>query len=92
MMLSPLLLLSLAGLPPLSGFFPKWIILETISPQSPLLAIILILGSTLNLVYYLNLRFTIFSLPSTPQSSLHYSSAPLLLLFLLAIAALPIII
>lgn len=56
--LIPLSLLSLAGIPPLLGFFPKWLILSNILPLSPLIAIFLILGSLISLYYYMIITIT----------------------------------
>lgn len=59
------LLLSLGGLPPLTGFMPKLItiiiLIEVISP----VAFLLVIGSVINLFFYLNIAITIiFSLPN----------------------------
>jgi len=55
------MLISLAGLPPLLGFISKWIVLlsATLSSLFPLLGL-LILGSVMSLFYYLRLYFSIF--------------------------------
>ncbi len=50
--------LSLAGLPPLLGFLPKWIVMSLLSPTFPLLTAILILGSLITLFYYLLVVFS----------------------------------
>lgn len=69
----PLFLISLGGLPPLTGFVPKWLALETLTPNAFPLSIALILGSTLNLSYYLNLSFALFSLPAPrPHQTSHF--------------------
>nr|AVW86176.1 NADH dehydrogenase subunit 2 [Eulepethus nanhaiensis] len=52
-----LLLLSLGGIPPFFGFLPKWLILESFSQINFLIPLFLILGSVLNLFYYLNILF-----------------------------------
>jgi len=58
-----ILLLSLGGLPPLVGFFPKWIVLYSINSIPT--TFFLISGSLLNLFYYLNIRFSLaLTLPS----------------------------
>lgn len=60
-----LLVLSLGGIPPLLGFFPKWLVLEGTSSLSPFLCLIILLGSAFNLFYYLNLLFiSILKIPS----------------------------
>nr|YP_010414428.1 NADH dehydrogenase subunit 2 [Branchipolynoe onnuriensis]URS74515.1 NADH dehydrogenase subunit 2 [Branchipolynoe onnuriensis] len=51
------LLLSLGGLPPFLGFFPKWMVMETLSTTFMLVIFITLLGSVINLYYYLNLMF-----------------------------------
>nr|YP_009332126.1 NADH dehydrogenase subunit 2 [Californiconus californicus]APH08600.1 NADH dehydrogenase subunit 2 [Californiconus californicus] len=55
-----ILLLSLAGLPPLLGFVSKWLIIQ-ISTSSSMLSVVLflILGSLLSLYYYLSLLFSL---------------------------------
>nr|YP_010132857.1 NADH dehydrogenase subunit 2 [Balanus trigonus]QWC93314.1 NADH dehydrogenase subunit 2 [Balanus trigonus] len=54
-------LLSLGGLPPLLGFFPKWIAMMTISNNFPIL-IILISSSLITLYFYTRLCFSTFTL------------------------------
>jgi len=52
------LFISLGGLPPLFGFFPKWIAIQAISIRHILfLPLTLILGALINLYFYLNLSF-----------------------------------
>ena len=55
------MLMSLAGLPPLLGFISKWIVLLSAASSSlfPLLGL-LVLGSLISLFYYLSLYFSIF--------------------------------
>nr|YP_010701442.1 NADH dehydrogenase subunit 2 [Channa ornatipinnis]WCJ52951.1 NADH dehydrogenase subunit 2 [Channa ornatipinnis] len=58
--LSPLLLLSLGGLPPLTGFMPKWLILQELTKQGlPLIATLAALAALLSLYYYLRLSYTL---------------------------------
>ena len=55
---TPLILLSLGGLPPLSGFMPKWIILQELTKQDlPLTASIAALSALLSLYFYLRLSY-----------------------------------
>nr|BDQ43992.1 NADH dehydrogenase subunit 2 [Amynthas conformis] len=49
------LLISLAGLPPLTGFMPKMLAIVMLSTYSTPLIIILIFGSLMNLFFYLNI-------------------------------------
>nr|ABO33398.1 NADH dehydrogenase subunit 2 [Sitta carolinensis] len=51
-----LTLLSLAGLPPLTGFLPKWLIIQELTKQEmPLMATMISLLSLLSLFFYLRL-------------------------------------
>nr|ACR77899.1 NADH dehydrogenase subunit 2 [Amolops cucae]ACR77901.1 NADH dehydrogenase subunit 2 [Amolops cucae] len=67
-----LILLSLAGLPPLTGFAPKLlIILELIKQNSILLATIMMMASLLSLFFYLRLAYiVVLTLPPNTPSSL----------------------
>nr|YP_913641.1 NADH dehydrogenase subunit 2 [Gyrinocheilus aymonieri]ATG33678.1 NADH dehydrogenase subunit 2 [Gyrinocheilus aymonieri]USL47567.1 NADH dehydrogenase subunit 2 [Gyrinocheilus aymonieri]BAF41702.1 NADH dehydrogenase subunit 2 [Gyrinocheilus aymonieri]BBU25515.1 NADH dehydrogenase subunit 2 [Gyrinocheilus aymonieri] len=63
-----LVLLSLGGLPPLSGFMPKWLILQELAKQDlPLTATIMALTALLSLYFYLRLCYamTLTISPST---------------------------
>nr|AIC66231.1 NADH dehydrogenase subunit 2 [Smithornis rufolateralis] len=64
-------LLSLAGLPPLSGFLPKWLIIQELTKQEmTTMATILALLSLLNLFFYLRLIYcTSITLP--PNTTNH---------------------
>lgn len=87
-----LCILSLGGLPPLTGFFPKWITIEALITRNQwLLTSILIIGSLINLSYYLNIFFSV-----NIKSQSHYqlvivkTSPILLILTLLASLTLPL--
>nr|WPS67164.1 NADH dehydrogenase subunit 2 [Macrognathus aculeatus] len=56
--LAPLILLSLAGLPPLTGFMPKWLILQELTKQdlAPT-ATLAALSALLSLYFYLRLTY-----------------------------------
>uniref|UniRef100_UPI0030FECC16 NADH dehydrogenase subunit 2 n=1 Tax=Thyrsites lepidopodea TaxID=3127375 RepID=UPI0030FECC16 len=56
--LAPLVLLSLGGLPPLTGFMPKWLILQELAKQdlAPM-ATIAALSALLSLYFYLRLSY-----------------------------------
>nr|WNH22883.1 NADH dehydrogenase subunit 2 [Dactyloscopus tridigitatus] len=57
--LAPLVLFSLGGLPPLSGFAPKWLILTELANQGlPLLATFAALTALLSLYFYLRLCYS----------------------------------
>nr|QFR15941.1 NADH dehydrogenase subunit II [Anolis cybotes] len=54
-----LTLLSLGGLPPLSGFIPKWLILEQLTTQNLVpLAFFMTMATLLSLFFYLRLTYT----------------------------------
>nr|WNH36974.1 NADH dehydrogenase subunit 2 [Centropomus undecimalis] len=54
--LAPLILLSLGGLPPLTGFMPKWLILQELTKQDlPMLATLAALTTLLSLFFYLRI-------------------------------------
>nr|WNH38582.1 NADH dehydrogenase subunit 2 [Phycis chesteri] len=56
--LAPLILLSLGGLPPLSGFMPKWLILQELTKQGlPLVASVAALSALLSLYFYLRVSY-----------------------------------
>nr|AAL10171.1 NADH dehydrogenase subunit 2 [Heloderma suspectum] len=54
-----IVLLSMGGLPPLSGFLPKWLILQELTTQNLLpVAILMAMATLLNLFFYLRLAYT----------------------------------
>nr|YP_003457084.1 NADH dehydrogenase subunit 2 [Diceratias pileatus]BAI77158.1 NADH dehydrogenase subunit 2 [Diceratias pileatus] len=56
--ITPLILLSLGGLPPLTGFMPKWLILQELTKQDLALpATIAALSALLSLYFYLRLSY-----------------------------------
>nr|ABQ01700.1 NADH dehydrogenase subunit 2 [Rhodeus uyekii] len=56
--ITPLVLLSLAGLPPLTGFMPKWMILQELTKQDlPAIATTMALAALLGLYFYLRLSY-----------------------------------
>nr|AAF18753.1 NADH dehydrogenase subunit 2 [Phymaturus palluma] len=59
MIIMTLTLLSLGGLPPLTGFLPKWLILEELTTQNLIpTATLLALSALLSLYFYLRLTYT----------------------------------
>nr|BAD89263.1 NADH dehydrogenase subunit 2 [Porichthys myriaster] len=67
----PALLLTLAGLPPLTGFMPKWLILQELANQNlVLLAVLATMSSLLSLFFYLRLSYSIM-LISSPNNTTH---------------------
>nr|YP_002587002.1 NADH dehydrogenase subunit 2 [Pseudolabrus eoethinus]ACB12500.1 NADH dehydrogenase subunit 2 [Pseudolabrus eoethinus] len=66
--LTPLILLSLGGLPPLTGFMPKWLILQELTKQDlALTATIAALSALLSLYFYLRLSYAM-TLTMSPNS------------------------
>nr|YP_009465657.1 NADH dehydrogenase subunit 2 [Trachyrhamphus serratus]AHN95983.1 NADH dehydrogenase subunit 2 [Trachyrhamphus serratus] len=58
--LTPLLMLSLGGLPPMTGFAPKWMILYELTKQELMpLALIMALSALLSLYFYLRLSYAV---------------------------------
>nr|YP_008081010.1 NADH dehydrogenase subunit 2 [Plectropomus areolatus]AGD88860.1 NADH dehydrogenase subunit 2 [Plectropomus areolatus] len=56
--LTPLILLSLGGLPPLTGFMPKWLILQELTKQDlALTATLAAITALLSLYFYLRLTY-----------------------------------
>nr|YP_009003627.1 NADH dehydrogenase subunit 2 [Uraeotyphlus gansi]AGZ19113.1 NADH dehydrogenase subunit 2 [Uraeotyphlus gansi] len=59
MAISMLTLLSLGGLPPTTGFIPKWLILQELTKQQTITtATVLAMSSLLSLFFYLRLTYT----------------------------------
>nr|QBB73055.1 NADH dehydrogenase subunit 2 [Bombina bombina]QXL58143.1 NADH dehydrogenase subunit 2 [Bombina bombina]QXL58156.1 NADH dehydrogenase subunit 2 [Bombina bombina]QXL58169.1 NADH dehydrogenase subunit 2 [Bombina bombina]QXL58182.1 NADH dehydrogenase subunit 2 [Bombina bombina] len=57
--MSTLTLLSMGGLPPLTGFMPKWLILQEMTKQSAtILATMMALSALLSLFFYIRLTYT----------------------------------
>nr|AHE40879.1 NADH dehydrogenase subunit 2 [Anolis biporcatus] len=93
-----ILILSLGGLPPLTGFTPKWLILEGLITQNLIFpATILVVASLLSLFFYLRLAYTtaLTLSPNTLQTKLKWRfkptlpSSPLATLFTLSAFLLP---
>nr|YP_009227682.1 NADH dehydrogenase subunit 2 [Pampus cinereus]AHN52503.1 NADH dehydrogenase subunit 2 [Pampus cinereus] len=67
--LTPLVLLSLGGLPPLTGFMPKWLILQELSKQElALVATTAALTALLSLYFYLRLLYAM-TLTMSPNNT-----------------------
>nr|YP_011007725.1 NADH dehydrogenase subunit 2 [Gobiobotia jiangxiensis]WAW79920.1 NADH dehydrogenase subunit 2 [Gobiobotia jiangxiensis] len=67
-----LVLLSLGGLPPLTGFMPKWLILQELTKQNlPVTATVMALAALLSLYFYLRLCYamTLTISPNTTNSA-----------------------
>nr|BBG74475.1 NADH dehydrogenase subunit 2 [Paraulopus oblongus] len=97
--LSPLMLLSLGGLPPLSGFMPKWLILQELTKQQlPMTATIAALSALLSLYFYLRLCYAL-TLTSSPNTLMFLTPwrlpstqlmLPLALMTMLTLSLLPL--
>nr|APF46249.1 NADH dehydrogenase subunit 2 [Uperoleia fusca] len=75
--LSMLTLLSLGGLPPLSGFMPKWLIAQELIKQDlTAFATVILLSTLISLFFYLRLSY-IMALTLAPSPSMSSSSWPL---------------
>nr|AAL16596.1 NADH dehydrogenase subunit 2 [Risor ruber] len=73
--LLPLALLSLGGLPPFTGFMPKWMILQELTKQGlPLVATLTALAALLSLYFYLRLSYAmaLTLAPSTHSSTTNW--------------------
>nr|ANC65492.1 NADH dehydrogenase subunit 2 [Hirudo verbana] len=55
-----LLILSLSGLPPMSGFLPKLMILNVLIYENVVITLIMVIMSMLSMYMYLNLVFTLY--------------------------------
>nr|YP_008758003.1 NADH dehydrogenase subunit 2 [Microphysogobio brevirostris]AGW45972.1 NADH dehydrogenase subunit 2 [Microphysogobio brevirostris] len=94
-----LVLLSLGGLPPLTGFMPKWLILQELTKQGlPTTATIMALAALLSLYFYLRLCYamTLTISPNTTSSTTPWrvkatqTSLPLTISTTIALGLLPV--
>nr|AHC29215.1 NADH dehydrogenase subunit 2 [Parvoscincus beyeri] len=86
-----LLLMSMAGLPPLTGFMPKWLILQDLTSHNlPTTATLMALSALLSLFFYLRLTYTttLTMSPTTTQNKLKWRLQPKLKTTLLSMTAL----
>nr|AMD83870.1 NADH dehydrogenase subunit 2 [Loricariichthys platymetopon] len=97
--MAALALLSLGGLPPLTGFMPKWMILQELTKQElPLTATMIALSALLSLYFYLRLCYamTLTIAPNTNNSSTPWrlmntqTTLPLTILTTLTLMLLPL--
>nr|BAS29838.1 NADH dehydrogenase subunit 2 [Oryzias sakaizumii] len=66
--LTPLVLLSLGGLPPLSGFLPKWLVIQELTKQElGLIATLAALSALLSLFFYLRICYCL-TFTSSPNN------------------------
>nr|YP_010239099.1 NADH dehydrogenase subunit 2 [Goniophyto honshuensis]QTF74346.1 NADH dehydrogenase subunit 2 [Goniophyto honshuensis] len=68
-------LLSLGGLPPFMGFFPKWMVIQTLTLNNQLFILtFLVLMTLITLYFYMRLSYSAFMLNYTENNWLTYSS------------------
>nr|YP_010827547.1 NADH dehydrogenase subunit 2 [Callibia diana]WFD61143.1 NADH dehydrogenase subunit 2 [Callibia diana] len=68
-------ILSLGGLPPLLGFFPKWVMIEAMMQNSLILtAFILVMSSLLTLFYYMRIMYSTLLISSTESTWFNVNS------------------
>nr|ABO14129.1 NADH dehydrogenase subunit 2 [Xenodexia ctenolepis] len=75
----PLILMSMGGLPPLTGFLPKWIILQELTKQGMIsVAAFAAFSSLLSLFFYLRLSYamTLTMPPNIPTGVLPWRLSP----------------
>nr|QEN17745.1 NADH dehydrogenase subunit 2 [Nothobranchius serengetiensis] len=98
--LTPLVFLSLGGLPPLTGFLPKWMILQELTKQGfNVTATTAALSALLSLYFYLRLSYsmTLTTAPNTSPSTLLWRfhdtsiSSPTASSFSMALLMLPLL-
>ncbi|YP_001595573.1 NADH dehydrogenase subunit 2 (mitochondrion) [Puntigrus tetrazona] len=96
--MAALVLLSLAGLPPLTGFMPKWLILQEMAKQEMLIiATIMALATLISLFFYLRLCYVIMltikpdvsNKPSVWRCKQTKMPLPVLLMITMAMLLLP---
>nr|AOC32588.1 NADH dehydrogenase subunit 2 [Abbottina liaoningensis] len=94
-----LILLSLGGLPPLTGFMPKWLILQELTKQSlPAPATIMALATLLSMYFYLRICYamTLTISPNTTNATTPWrtqttqASMPLTISTTISLALLPV--
>lgn len=68
-----ILLLSMGGIPPLTGFIPKLIAMSALVQTAPLTIMLLITGSLINLYFYLALTFNFIIVTSKTTLNPNYN-------------------
>nr|ASN65924.1 NADH dehydrogenase subunit 2 [Australicapitona hopei] len=64
-------LLSLGGLPPFLGFFPKWMIIQFLSPNFSILLTVMIMMTLITLFFYLRIAYTSMVISHSEMNYLH---------------------
>nr|UZH92106.1 NADH dehydrogenase subunit 2 [Sclerolinum annulatum]UZH92119.1 NADH dehydrogenase subunit 2 [Sclerolinum annulatum]UZH92132.1 NADH dehydrogenase subunit 2 [Sclerolinum annulatum] len=84
------LFMSLGGLPPLFGFFPKWVAIQSLTSNNMIiLPLILILGALMNLYFYLMLSFPMILNSLNFKKSHKTTNIPILILSSFTLAICP---
>nr|YP_010952683.1 NADH dehydrogenase subunit 2 [Tetralia glaberrima]YP_010952852.1 NADH dehydrogenase subunit 2 [Tetralia nigrolineata]WMQ53103.1 NADH dehydrogenase subunit 2 [Tetralia glaberrima]WMQ53272.1 NADH dehydrogenase subunit 2 [Tetralia nigrolineata] len=81
----PMSLLSLGGLPPFSGFIPKWMMIQIMLNNNMVLILLFLLMSSLTTLYFYLRMLTPFVLLSIPVLSFNMKASPPQLLFFLSL-------
>nr|UNY85966.1 NADH dehydrogenase subunit 2 [Emoia longicauda] len=82
------LMMSLGGLPPLTGFVPKWLILQELTHHNfPTTALVMALSALLSLFFYLRLSYvsTLTTFPSTTSTTHKWRLQPTSTTYLLTL-------
>lgn len=95
-MIIAICLLSLAGIPPLSGFIPKLIVIFKLIETNYTILLFLLIGAYINLYYYLNITFNLIirrnNIASKYERTIKYNLPFIIILSTSTIGLLPIII
>nr|QVX31170.1 NADH dehydrogenase subunit 2 [Gesiella jameensis] len=81
-------LMSLGGIPPFFGFFPKWMVITILNTSLMMLVYILMIGSMINLYYYMNILFIKFLEKQKYLSYNKYNKNKLYILLLISTSSL----
>lgn len=89
-------LLSLAGIPPLSGFIPKLLVIFKLTETNYIMLLFLLIGAYINLYYYLNITFNLIirrnNIPIKYERVIKYNLPFIIILSTSTIGLLPLII
>lgn len=88
-----IIILSLGGIPPLTGFIQKLLVINILLNNNSILLVILVSGSLINLFFYLNIRLTIsLNIQDNKILLLNIPNVPITTNIILAISTLIILI
>lgn len=88
-----LLICSLAGIPPLTGFIPKLLAIYTLISTHYIIVLLILIGSSINLYFYLNVAFraNIQPLFTKTNKSSNTPSATIIIISTSILGVLPIL-